>query len=220
VDYLSIRNEITGIYTLSKRSLSGRYGFKEARKIVSAFISDSAAAMARKVNDALRYLDSQVNSEAVMLWKSDIADVLRRSGVDEPLPSMTVAEVSLVPVELDMLYPDKIVPWNVFRYGVGKMNEFLAHVYYFLVGKEDATDVGYISFMLPEVVEKAAEEHKDKLLERLEATYGRFIERKRKEALAAIIPDPKAWKEDKEALQELLKDLDRVRVTTENALKL
>ena len=74
--------------------------------------------------------------------------------------------------------------------------------------------------MLPEVVEKAAEEHKDKLLERLETTYGRFIERKRKEALAAIIPDPKAWKEDKEALQELLKDLDRVRVTTENALKL
>ena len=220
VDYLSIRNEITGIYTLSKKSLSGRYGFKEARKIVSSFITDSAAAMARKVNDALRYLDSQVNSEAVMLWKSDIADVLRRSGVDEPLPSMTVAEVSLVPVELDMLYPDKIVPWNVFRYGVGKMNEFLAHVYYFLVGKEDATDVGYISFMLPEVVEKAAEEHKDKLLERLEATYGRFIERKRKEAMAAIIPDPKTWKEDKEALQELLKDLDRVRVTTENALKL
>lgn len=220
VDYLSIRNEITGIYTLSKKSLSGRYGFKEARKIVSAFIIDSAAAMARKVNDALRYLDSQVNSEAVMLWKSDIADVLRRSGVDEPLPSMTIAEASPVPVELDMLYPDKIVPWNVFRYGVGTMNEFLAHVYYFLVGKEDATDVGYISFMLPEVVEKAAEEHKDKLLERLETTYGRFIERKRKEALTAIIQDPKAWKEDKEALRELLKDLDRVRVTTENALKL
>ncbi len=220
VDYLSIRNEITGIYTLSKRSLSGRYGFKEARTIVSSFITDSAAVMARKVNDALRYLDSQVNSEAVMLWKSDIADVLRRSGVDEPLPSMTVAEVSPVPVELDMLYPDKIVPWNVFRYGVGKMNEFLAHVYYFLVGKEDATDIGYISFMLPEVVEKAAEEHKDKLLERLEATYGRFIERRRKEALAAIIPEPKAWKEDRESLGELIHDLERVRITTENALKL
>ena len=220
VDYLSIRNEITGIYTLSKRSLSGRYGFKEARTIVSSFITDSAAVMARKVNDALRYLDSQVNSEAVMLWKSDIADVLRRSGVDEPLPSMTVAEVSPVPVELDMLYPDKIVPWNVFRYGLGKMNEFLAHVYYFLVGKEDATDIGYISFMLPEVVEKAAEEHKDKLLERLEATYGRFIERRRKEALAAIIPEPKAWKEDRESLGELIHDLERVRITTENALKL
>ena len=74
--------------------------------------------------------------------------------------------------------------------------------------------------MLPEVVEKAAEEHKDKLLERLEATYGRFIERKRKEALEGIIADPKAWKEDVENLKELIKDLDRVKVTTENALKL
>ena len=220
VDYLSIRNEITGIYTLSKRSLSGRYGFKEARKIVTGFIEDSAAAMGRKVNEALRYLDSQVNSEAVMLWKSDIADVLRRSGVDEPLPSMMAFDVPPVFPELDMLYPDKIVPWNMFRYGVGKMNEFLAHVYYFLVGKDDATDVGYISFMLPEVVEKAAEEHKDKLLERLEATYGRFIERKRKEALEGIISDPKAWKEDIQNLNELIKDLDKVKVTTENALKL
>lgn len=220
VDYLSIRNEIAGIYTLSKRSLSGRYGFKEARRIVAGFIEDSAAAMGRKVNEALRYLDLQVNSEAVMLWKSDIADVLRRSGVDEPLPTMTAFEVPPVSPELDMLYPDKIVPWNMFRYGVGKMNEFLAHVYYFLVGKDDATDVGYISFMLPEVVEKAAEEHKDKLLERLEATYGRFIERKRKEALEKIIADPKSWKEDMESLKELIKDLDKVKVTTENALKL
>lgn len=220
VDYLSIRNEIAGIYTLSKRSLSGRYGFKEARRIVAGFIEDSAAAMGRKVNEALRYLDLQVNSEAVMLWKSDIADVLRRSGVDEPLPTMTAFEVPPVSPELDMLYPDKIVPWNMFRYGVGKMNEFLAHVYYFLAGKDDATDVGYISFMLPEVVEKAAEEHKDKLLERLEATYGRFIERKRKEALEKIIADPKSWKEDMESLKELIKDLDKVKVTTENALKL
>lgn len=220
VDYLSIRNEIAGIYTLSKRSLSGRYGFKEARRIVAGFIEDSAAAMGRKVNEALRYLDLQVNSEAVMLWKSDIADVLRRSGVDEPLPTMTAFEVPPVSPELDMLYPDKIVPWNMFRYGVGKMNEFLAHVYYFLVGKDDATDVGYISFMLPEVVEKAAEEHKDKLLERLEATFGRFIERKRKEALEKIIADPKSWKEDMESLKELIKDLDKVKVTTENALKL
>ena len=220
VDFLSIRNEIAGIYTLSKRSLSGRYGFKEARRIVAGFIEDSAAAMGRKVNEALRYLDLQVNSEAVMLWKSDIADVLRRSGVDEPLPTMTAFEVPPVSPELDMLYPDKIVPWNMFRYGVGKMNEFLAHVYYFLVGKDDATDVGYISFMLPEVVEKVAEEHKDKLLERLEATYGRFIERKRKEALEKIIVDPKSWKEDMESLKELIKDLDKVKVTTENALKL
>ena len=220
MDYLSVRNEITGLYTLSKKSLSGRYGYKEARKVVSSFIVDSSAAMARKVNEALRYLDSQVNSEAVMQWKNDIADTLRRSGVYEQLPSSAAADVPPLSLELDMLYPDKIVPWNLFGYGVGKMNEFLAHVYYFLVGKDDAADVGYINFMLPEVVEKTAEEHKDKLLERLEVTYGRFIERKRKEALAGIIADPKAWEEDSEVLKELMNDLDRVKVTTENALKL
>ena len=220
VDYFAMRNEITGIYTLAKRSLSGRYSTKETREIVSRFIADCAKAMGKKVNEALRFLDSQVNGEAVMLWKSDIADVLRRSGVDEPLPTMSMNDFPPMEPELDMLYPDKIVPWNLFRYSVNKVNEFLAHVYYFLVGKDDATDVGYISFMLPEVVEKEAKEHKDKVLERIEGTYGRFVERKRREALAKLIADPKEWKAERDGLEALQQDLAKIRVTTENALKL
>lgn len=220
VDYFAMRNEITGIYTLAKRSLSGRYSTKETREIVVKFIADCAKAMGKKVNEALRFLDSQVNGEAVMLWKSDIADVLRRSGVDEPLPSMSMNDFPPMEPELDMLYPDKIVPWNLFRYSVNKVNEFLAHVYYFLVGKDDATDVGYISFMLPEVVEKEAKEHRDKVLERIEGTYGRFVERKRREALAKLIADPKEWKAEHDGLEALQQDLERIRVTTENALKL
>ena len=220
VDYFAMRNEITGIYTLAKRSLSGRYSTKETREIVAKFIADCAKAMGKKVNEALRFLDSQVNGEAVMLWKSDIADVLRRSGVDEPLPSMSMNDFPPMEPELDMLYPDKIVPWNLFRYSVNKVNEFLAHVYYFLVGKDDATDVGYISFMLPEVVEKEAKEHRDKVMERIEGTYGRFVERKRREALAKLIADPKEWKAEHDGLEALQQDLERIRVTTENALKL
>lgn len=220
VDYFAMRNEITGIYTLAKRSLSGRYTVKETRALVSKFISDCAKAMGKKVNDALRFLDSQVNGEAVMQWKSDIADVLRRSGVDEPLPSMSMNDFPPMEPELDMLYPDKIVPWNIFRYSVSRVNEFLAHVYYFLVGKDDATDVGYISFMLPEVVEKEAKEHKEKVLERIDGTYGRFVERKRKEALAKVIADPKEWNAEREGLAGLQADLAKIKVTTENALKL
>lgn len=220
VDYFAMRNEITGIYTLAKRSLSGRYSTKETRAIVAKFIADCAKAMGKKVNEALRFLDSQVNGEAVMLWKSDIADVLRRSGVDEPLPSMSMNDFPPMEPELDMLYPDKIVPWNLFRYSVNKVNEFLAHVYYFLVGKDDATDVGYISFMLPEVVEKEAKEHRDKVLERIEGTYGRFVERKRREALAKLIADPKEWKAEHDGLEALQQDLEKIRVATENALKL
>lgn len=220
VDYFAMRNEITGIYTLAKRSLSGRYSTKETREIVAKFIADCAKAMGKKVNEALRFLDSQVNGEAVMLWKSDIADVLRRSGVDEPLPSMSMNDFPPMEPELDMLYPDKIVPWNLFRYSVNKVNEFLAHVYYFLVGKDDATDVGYISFMLPEVVEKEAKEHRDKVLERIEGTYGRFVERKRREALAKLIADPKEWKAEHDGLEALQQDLGKIRVAAENALKL
>ena len=220
VDYFAMRNEITGIYTLAKRSLSGRYSTKETREIVAKFIADCAKAMGKKVNEALRFLDSQVNGEAVMLWKSDIADVLRRSGVDEPLPSMSMNDFPPMEPELDMLYPDKIVPWNLFRYSVNKVNEFLAHVYYFLVGKDDATDVGYISFMLPEVVEKEAKEHRDKVMERIEGTYGRFVERKRREALAKLIADPKEWKAEHDGLEALQQDLEKIRVATENALKL
>ncbi len=220
VDYFSMRNEITGIYTLAKRSLSGRYTVKETRGIVARFISDCSKAISRKMNDALRFLDAQVNGEAVTLWKSDIADVLRRCDVDEALPAMTMADFPPAEPELDMLDPEKIVPWALFKYNVNKVNEFLAHVYYFLVGKDDATDVGYISFMLPETVEAEANEHKEKVLGKIDATYGRFVERKRREALSKVIPDQTAFRKTYLLLNELRNDLDRVKHSTENALKI
>lgn len=220
VDYFSMRNEITGIYTLAKRSLSGRYSVKETREIVMRFISDCSKAIGRKVNDALRFLDAQVNGEAVTLWKSDIADVLRKCDVDEPLPAMSMTDFPAVNPVLDMLDPEKIVPWSLFRYNIGKVNEFLAHVYYFLVGKDDSTDVGYISFMLPETVEAEAEEHKEKVLGRIDSTYGRFVERKRREALLKVIPDRNAFGKEYMQMKDLHSDLDKVRKTTENALKI
>jgi len=220
VDYFSMRNEITGIYTLAKRSLSGRYTVKETRGIVARFISDCSKAISRKINDALKFLDAQVNGEAVTLWKSDIADVLRRCDVEEPLPAMSMADFPPAEPELDMLDPEKIVPWALFKYNVNKVNEFLAHVYYFLVGKDDATDVGYISFMLPEAVEAEANEHKEKVLGKIDATYGRFVERKRREALSKVIPDQTAFGKTYALLNDLRNDLDRVKHSTENALKI
>ena len=119
-----------------------------------------------------------------------------------------------------MLDPEKIVPWALFKYNVNKVNEFLAHVYYFLVGKDDATDVGYISFMLPETVEAEANEHKEKVLGKIDVTYGRFVERKRREALSKVIPDQTAFGKTYSLLNELRNDLDRVKHSTENALKI
>ncbi len=212
VDYFAMRNEITGIYTLSKRSLSGKYTVKETREIVAKFIVDCSRAMGKKVNDALKFLDAQVNGEAVTLWKSEIADVLRRCGVDEPLPSMSMADFPPVNPDLAMLDPEKIVPWGIFRNSINKVNEYLAHVYYYLVGKDDQTDVGYISFMLPEVVENEAGEHKAKVHERLDAVYGRFVEKKRREALDKVIADLAAFEAEFSELSSLAEDL--------NALKL
>ena len=220
VDYFSMRNEITGIYTLAKRSLSGRYTVKETRGIVARFISDCSKAISRKINDALKFLDAQVNGEAVTLWKSDIADVLRRCDVEEPLPAMSMADFPPAEPELDMLDPEKIVPWALFKYNVNKVNEFLAHVYYFLVGKDDATDVGFISFMLPETVEAEANEHKEKVLGKIDATYGRFVERKRREALSKVIPDQAAFGKAHSLLKDLRDDLNSVKRSTENALKI
>ncbi len=212
VDYFAMRNEIAGIYTLSKRSLSGKYTPKETRGIVSKFIADCSRAMGKRVNDALRFLDAQVNGEAVTLWKSEIADVLRKCGVDEPLPSMSMADFPPVNPDLAMLDPEKIVPWGIFKNSINKVNEYLAHVYYYLVGKDDRTDVGYISFMLPEVVENEAKEHKAKVHERLAAVYGRFIEKKRTEALDKVIADPAAFEAEFSELSALAGDLNALKI--------
>lgn len=219
VDWLSLRNEITGLYSLTKKSLSGKYKTKEARELLSKFMADCSKAISRKMNEALKYIDAQVNGEEVTLYKSAIADVLRRSGADEPLPQIVLTGFPPVHPDLSALDVEKIVRWNPLKYSVTKVNSFLAHVYYYLVGKEDSTDVGYISFVLPEILQTEAQEHVDLLHERIADAYGTFVARKSKEALGAILADPSAAAADINDLEALLADLRRIYSSTENAIR-
>lgn len=219
VDWLSLRNEITGLYTLTKKSLSGKYKTRETRGILSKFIADCSKAIARKMNEALRYVDAQINGEEVTLYKSAIADVLRRSGADEPLPQIVLTGFPPAQPDLSALDVEKIVRWNPFGYSVTKVNSFLAHVYYYLVGKEDSADVGYISFVLPDVMQSEAQEHVDMLYERIAESYGTFVARKSKETLGAILTDPAKVQAEIKELEALLSDLRRIYSSTENAIR-
>jgi hypothetical protein len=220
VDWLALRNELAGIYSLTKKSLSGKYKTKETRDILSRFIGDCSKAISRKLTDALRMVDAQVNGDEMIAFKSAVADVLRNSGADEPLPQVLLSGFPPVQPDLSALDVDKIVKWNPFGYKVTKVNAFLAHVYYYLVGQDDAADVGYISFMLPEMLEEEAQEHVTLLHERIKEAYDAFLARKRKEVLAAVLPDPKSAERETDALDKLYADLKRIYATTENAMKL
>ena len=219
VDWLSLRNEITGLYSLTKKSLSGKYKTREARELLSKFIADCSKAISRKMNDALKYVDTQVNGEEMTLYKSAIADVLRRSGADEPLPQIVLTGFPPVHPDLSPLDVEKIVRWNPFGYGVTKVNAFLAHVYYYLVGREDSAEVGYISFVLPETLKAEAQEHVDMLHDRISDAYGTFVARKSKEALSAILSDPLRTAAEIKELEALLADLRRIYSSTENAIR-
>lgn len=219
VDWLSLRNEITGLYSLTKKSLSGKYKTRETRELLSKFIADCSKAISKKMNEALKYIDAQVNGEEVTLYKSAIADVLRRSGADEPLPQIVLTGFPPAQPDLSALDVEKIVRWNPFKYGVTKVNSFLAHVYYYLVGKEDSTDVGYISFVLPEILQTEAQEHVDMLHDRIADAYGTFVARKSKEALGAILADPSGTSTEIKELEALLADLRRIYSSTENAIR-
>lgn len=219
VDWLSLRNEITGLYSLTKKSLSGKYKTREARELLSKFIADCSKAISRKMNEALKYVDTQVNGEEMTLYKSAIADVLRRSGADEPLPQIVLTGFPPVHPDLSPLDVEKIVRWNPFGYGVIKVNAFLAHVYYYLVGREDSAEVGYISFVLPETLKAEAQEHVDMLHDRISDAYGTFVARKSKEALGAILSDPLRTAEEIKELEALLADLRRIYSSTENAIR-
>lgn len=219
VDWLSLRNEITGLYSLTKKSLSGKYKTREARELLSKFIADCSKAISRKMNEALKYVDTQVNGEEMTLYKSAIADVLRRSGADEPLPQIVLTGFPPVHPDLSPLDVEKIVRWNPFGYGVTKVNAFLAHVYYYLVGREDSAEVGYISFVLPETLKAEAQEHVDMLHDRISDAYGTFVARKSKEALGAILSDPLRTAEEIKELEALLADLRRIYSSTENAIR-
>lgn len=219
VDWLSLRNEITGLYSLIKKSLSGKYKTREARELLSKFIADCSKAISRKMNEALKYVDTQVNGEEMTLYKSAIADVLRRSGADEPLPQIVLTGFPPVHPDLSPLDVEKIVRWNPFGYGVTKVNAFLAHVYYYLVGREDSAEVGYISFVLPETLKAEAQEHVDMLHDRISDAYGTFVARKSKEALGAILSDPLRTAAEIKELEALLADLRRIYSSTENAIR-
>lgn len=219
VDWLSLRNEITGLYSLTKKSLSGKYKTREARELLSKFIADCSKAISRKMNEALKYVDTQVNGEEMTLYKSAIADVLRRSGADEPLPQIVLTGFPPVHPDLSPLDVEKIVRWNPFGYGVTKVNAFLAHVYYYLVGREDSAEVGYISFVLPETLKAEAQEHVDMLHDRISDAYGTFVARKSKEALGAILSDPLRTAAEIKELEALLAELRRIYSSTENAIR-
>lgn len=219
VDWLSLRNEIIGLYSLTKKSLSGKYKTRETRELLSKFIADCSKAISKKMNEALKYIDAQVNGEEVTLYKSAIADVLRRSGADEPLPQIVLTGFPPAQPDLSALDVEKIVRWNPLKYGVTKVNSFLAHVYYYLVGKEDSTDVGYISFVLPEILQTEAQEHVDMLHDRIADAYGTFVARKSKEALGAILADPSGTSAEIKELEALLADLRRIYSSTENAIR-
>ena len=219
VDWLSLRNEITGLYSLTKKSLSGKYKTREARELLSKFIADCSKAISRKMNEALKYVDTQVNGEEMTLYKSAIADVLRRSGADEPLPQIVLTGFPPVHPDLSPLDVEKIVRWNPFSYGVTKVNAFLAHGYYYLVGREDSAEVGYISFVLPETLKAEAQEHVDMLHDRISDAYGTFVARKSKEALGAILSDPLRTAAEIKELEALLADLRRIYSSTENAIR-
>ena len=219
VDWLSLRNEITGLYSLTKKSLSGKYKTREVRELLSKFIADCSKAISRKMNEALKYVDTQVNGEEMTLYKSAIADVLRRSGADEPLPQIVLTGFPPVHPDLSPLDVEKIVRWNPFGYGVTKVNAFLAHVYYYLVGREDSAEVGYISFVLPETLKAEAQEHVDMLHDRISDAYGTFVARKSKEALGAILSDPLRTAAEIKELEALLADLHRIYSSTENAIR-
>ena len=220
VDWLALRNELAGIYSLTKKSLSGKYKTKETRDILSRFIGDCSKAISKKLTEALRVVDAQVNGDEMIAFKSAVADVLRNSGADEPLPQVLLSGFPPVQPDLSALDVDKIVKWNPFGYKVTKVNAFLAHVYYYLVGQDDTADVGYISFMLPEMLEEEAQEHVTLLHERIKEAYDAFLARKRKEVLAAVLPDPKSAERETDALDKLYADLRRIYATTENAMKL
>ena len=219
VDWLSLRNEITGLYSLTKKSLSGKYKTREARELLSKFIADCSKAISRKMNEALKYVDTQVNGEEMTLYKSAIADVLRRSDADEPLPQIVLTGFPPVHPDLSPLDVEKIVRWNPFGYGVTKVNAFLAHVYYYLVGREDSAEVGYISFVLPETLKAEAQEHVDMLHDRISDAYATFVARKSKEALGAILSDPLRTAAEIKELEVLLADLRRIYSSTENAIR-
>lgn len=222
VDYQAIKDEVMSIYTLAKKSVSGRYGVKETREIVSRFMEDCRRAMGRKVEEAMKVIAAQAHGEAVATWKGDMTSVLKTYGITAPLPKFTMPAFNPMLPDLSMLDESKIVPWSVFKYRNARINEFLHHVCRYLVGPESkaSQEESYISYILPAAVAEEAGSRADALKAALDGIYVRFMEKSRADALKSICEDPKKLRTDLALLQELLGRLDEIHLLSDETLRI
>ena len=222
VDYQAMKDEIMNIYTLAKKSVSGRYSVKETRELVARFIDDCRKAIGRKVEEGLKLISAQASGEEVAMWKGDMASVLRTYGITAPLPQFTLPDFRPMLPDLSMLDESRIVPWALFKYRNTRINEFLHHVCRYLVGPESSAsqEQSYISFILPAAVAEEAGTRADALKEALEGVYVRFMEKNRTEALKAICQEPKKLKADLALQKELLGRLEEIYVLSEETLRI
>lgn len=222
VDYQSMKDEIMSIYTLAKKSVSGRYGVKDTRAMVARFIDDCRKVIGRKVEDALKFITAQASGEAVAIWKGDMTSVLRTYGINLPLPQTPVPDFRPVQPDLSMLDESRIVPWALFKYGSSRINEFLHHVFRYLTGPESnaSKEDSYLSYILPATVAEEAGVRADALKEALESTYVRFMEKCRTDALKAICEEPRKLRADLALQEELLARLEEIYMLSEETLRI
>lgn len=222
VDYQAMKDEITSLYTLAKKSAIGKNSFREARAIVARFIDDCSKVISRRVEDAMKFISLQVSGESVTIWKAEIAAALRSYGAVASLPSVMPPHFGPVDIDLSALDESKIVPWALFKYKNSRVNEFLHHVYRYLVGPESksAQEESYISYILPSVVADVASERSEALKETMESACRGFIERQKSDILTAICEEPKRLKRSLSELMELRSRLDDIYRLSEETLKI
>lgn len=222
VDYQAMKDEITSLYTLAKKSAIGKNSFREARAIVARFIDDCSKVISRRVEDAMKFISLQVSGESVTIWKAEIAAALRSYGAVASLPSVMPPHFGPVDIDLSALDESKIVPWALFKYKSSRVNEFLHHVYRYLVGPESksAQEESYISYILPSVVADVASERSEALKETMESACRGFIERQKSDILTAICEEPKRLKRSLSELMQLLSRLDDIYRLSEETLKI
>ncbi len=222
VDYQAMKDEVMNIYTLAKKSVSGRYSVKETRELVARFIDDCRKAIGRKVEEGMKMISAQASGEEVTVWKGDMASVLRTYGIKAPLPQSVLPDFRPMLPDLSMMDESRIVPWSLLKYRNNRINEFLHHVCRYLVGPESSAsqEQSYISFILPAAVAEEAGTRADALKEALENVYVRFLEKSRAEALKAICQEPKKLRDDLSVQKELLGRLEEIYVLSEETLRI
>lgn len=222
VDYQAMKDEVISLYTLAKKSVAGKNTVKEARAIVGRFISDCAKAIARRSEEALKFISLQASGESVTIWRSEIAGVLRSYGAGSALPQVQMPQFRPMEVDLSALDESRIVPWALFRYRNSKVNEFLHHVCRYIVGPESkaSQEDSYITFFLPAVIADHASERSEILKEAIVSSYMRFIGQKQAEILQGICPEPKKMRNLQSELKEVLSGLEDIYRLTDETLKI